>query len=134
MSPLGWYLLTSLLFVFGALAEFAFALLLHRKEKSAICTVNNAAIKTNQKVECFRPIKQSTNDKISSTGTRRVEDIEKLEKYEGVARLRMCGTHLDAIVSMPLSTKIDILAFGSFNLLYLIFNLIYWSHFWKNEL
>ena len=127
MSPLGWFLLTSLLFVFGAIAEFAIALLLQRKEKSATSTSSNGSRKANENVEGFQPTKQFANERTNSKRIRLADNTTQLEPYEGVARVCIFGRNLHAMESMPFSTQIDVLAFVTYNLMYLIFNFIYWS-------
>ena len=127
MSPLGWYLLTSLLFVFGAIAEFAIALLLHRKEKSTTSTSSKESNKANEHAECFQPTKQFVNERINSKWIRPDDKTTQLETYEGVARVGIVGIKLYAMESMPFLTQIDVLAFVTYNLMYLIFNFIYWS-------
>ena len=126
LSPLGWYLLISLLFVFGAISEFAIALILHRKEKSATSTSSNESTKANENVECFQLTKQIANERTNSKRIRPADKTTKLEPYEGVARTGIFGINLHAMESMPFSTQIDVLAFVTYNLMYLIFNFIYW--------
>ena len=127
MSPLGWYLLISLFFVFGALAEFAIALILHRKGKSATTPSNNESTKANENVEGFQPIKKFANERTNSNRIWPTDKTTKLEPHEGVARTGIFGRKLHEMVSMPFSTQIDVLAFVTYNLMYLIFNFIYWS-------
>ena len=126
MSPLGWFLLTSLLFVFGAIAEFAIALLLQRKEKSATSTSSNESTKANENVKGFQPTKQIANERTNSKRIRPPDRTTKLEPHESVARKGIFGINLHAMESMSFSTQIDVLAFVTYNLMYLIFNFIYW--------
>ena len=116
----------SLLFVFGALAEFAIALILHRKEKSATTPSSNESTKAIENVVGFQPTKKFANERTNSKRIWPTDKTTKLEPSEGVARTGIFGINLHAMGSMPFSTQIDVLAFVTYNLMYLIFNIIYW--------
>ena len=111
-----WYLLISLVFVFGTLVELAIALLtkqtLRVLVKSSSSVVPAAGDRFNCKVQDLCQRQMSSN--LSENG--REKDVT------ATAGAAIMQTILDAL---SITNKIDILAFIVFNLTYITFNIIY---------
>ena len=129
MNALGYYLVISLFFVFGTVVEFALVLIVKQKlewdgyfsggandgwklERSP--QENNFRCPNN--VVNIDAIEEVVND------TNTTNEREMQQRRLRVQQLRFSKT-------LPLTTKIDFLAFLIFNFGYFIFNCIYFIHF-----
>ena len=113
---MGIYLLCSLVFVVGALLEFAVVVLLSRTP----ATVRKNVIKPTV----------SKKEELSSATLRRrnvtipeIVPIEVFNEEEGNRKMKKCS------FGIPPLHVIDFIAFWSFLFLYLLFNCTYWFHY-----
>ena len=118
LSALGFYLLTSLIFVFGAMAEFALILVVKQKidwKKAAINDTHNVSILEDEKTNTANISKKS--GKIGPMKEMNLGLKTSKEKRIGRSSLLLS------------TTKIDLFAFVLFNFSYFIFNGIYWTSY-----
>ena len=121
---LGAYLLISLCFVFAALVEFATVLLVKHKQDSDN-DVDRAKhtkfeLKNN---EAERAINQLGKARLTQGSKLRLKKIEFEENGQKKYRRKNV---FDCFYALPLTTRIDFVAFVLFNLLYFLLNLIHW--------
>ena len=125
MNALGYYLLVSLLFVFGAMVEFAAALFYKQKleghynshkglDSEECCEDKDSKKKIRRPVSA----KKVSVTKISDNGP-----WKSTEERITVIDQRKDTLQMQKIVAV--TTKIDVTAFALFNISYAIFNLIY---------
>ena len=121
---LGAYLLISLCFVFAALVEFAIVLLVKHKQDLG----NNVDRAKHIK---FKRKNNEAEGAIDEMGKARLPQGSKLrlKKIEvetiGQKKYRR-NTVFDRFYALPLTTRIDFVAFVLFNFLYLLLNLTHW--------
>ena len=116
----------SLLFVFGALAEFAFVLTVHQKHEWKKAATNSVGDKVwlhenepEKTAVCFKPTRTITTNEVNKPDLDVRGVGETHQKQIGEYKFR-------TLYGLPLTTKIDISAFFIFNFSYLFFNCIYW--------
>ena len=118
MNALGVYLLTSLLFVFGTMIEFAFILLTKRIEDENCTKPGKEKEKAAKLGAPFTQV--SPLDEGNGNTTKETEDGEKYET----------GMKLISIIKfLPSASKLDFVAFITFFLAYAVFNLVYWMYY-----
>ena len=122
---MGRYILTSFLFVFGTMVEFAIVLV--GKQKG---DWDNKALKLkgkNTKVRLTHSGKQCRS--LTSIGkVDPVEDennVSKTTKEEEITNTVLAIERLAFLKEMPRTTKVDFIAFAIFNISYVMFNIIY---------
>ena len=121
---LGAYLLISLCFVFAALVEFAIVLLV--KHKHDLGNDVNRAKHIN-----FELKNNEAEGAINQMGKARLTQgsklrLKKIEFEENGRKKYRRNTVFDCFYALPLTTRIDFIAFVLFNLLYFLLNLIHW--------
>ena len=122
LSALGCYLLTSLLFVFCAIAEFAGVLFLKQNFGWKKPAINDTILNGTSFKDSMQP-----NTANSPNGSSKItpSNIKKLD-------LKVFGSKTVGLSSfLVCTTKIDHFAFVFFNLSYLIFNCIYWANYFQ---
>ena len=119
LSALGFYLLTSLIFVFGAMAEFAVILVIKQKldwKKASINDIHKVSPMEDEK----------TNPANISKTPGKIGPIKEMNLAPKTLQEKSIG-----LSSLLLSTtKIDLFAFILFNFSYFIFNCIYWTAYY----
>ena len=116
LNPLGRYILVALLFVFGAMVEFAFVLMVKQK----MDWYNNCnGLEGNQKriARCERSFQNVWHANQDLNLTQAIN-----EKYES-----QDSSKVTFLENIPLTSKIDYTAFIVFIISYLLFNVIYFS-------
>ena len=126
MSLLGYYLLISLVFVFGTMAELACVLFIKQKQE-----LTNVAENTG-----FSEQKSHISKSHDATDALRklsmVEPIKENKIYEPkdndeeTRKMNFWSKKGSIIYGLPLTTKIDLAGFIVFHLTFLLFNVIYW--------
>ena len=126
LNALGIYLLSGLVFVLGALIEFAVVILLSRTTlpisknvKSATMSKNIKFINTNWRNR-IRPL--TVVEKVTEPET---ADTESVNEDMGNQAEKKC------ILSIPKIHAIDFITFWLFLFLYLFLNCVYWNHYWR---
>ena len=122
MSLLGYYLLISLGFVFGAMAEFAFVLFV--KQKQELTNTGFSELKSNKSVPHNVTEALKTLSMVEPTRTNGVDQQEG--NGEGTSKMSFWSKKCAIIYGLPLTTKIDLAGFIVFHLTFLLFNVIYW--------
>ena len=126
MSLLGSFILSSLVFVFAAMAEFAFILFLNQKEVWKNIKENRRSDEANsQKMRrtWHHGGTIARNDVISETTE--VRTLKETEENE-IRNTHFWSKKYNMLSDLPYTTKIDLAGFILFHLIYLIFNIVYW--------
>ena len=125
MNALGYYLLISLLFVFGAMVEFA-AVLFYKQKLEGHYNFHKGL---DREEYCEG---KDSKKKIIRPATARKVDLTKLSDFgplkftkEMIAVIDQRKDTLQMQKIVAVTTKIDVTAFALFNISYGIFNLIY---------
>ena len=121
LSKLGFYLLTSLVFVFFQMLEFASVLVLkelyERKNDLDSGKVTSRQVKEIQiAMDKVLPFQEMNRDIDINSKTELGKASLRVKKPKFFERL-------------PLTRRIDFLAFITFHLAYFLFNVIYWNQF-----
>lgn len=124
LNPLGKYILVALLFVFGAMVEFAFVLII--KQKLDCCNdcngleENQKEMQTPTKSRSARNGKRVRNVWLANCDFNSTQAIN--EKHENQYSCKLTFSE-----NIPVTSKIDYAAFICFIVSYLLFNVIYFS-------
>ena len=114
MNQLGAYLLVSMMFVFAAMAEFAFVLFV--KQKQARKNIEDNCGTEGAK---SKKISEYKVDKVSNPDTTKIQN--KKTRNHG-----FWSTKNNVLNDLHLTTNIDSAGFVIYCLGYLIFNFVYW--------
>ena len=127
MTSLGTYLLVCLAFVFFTIAEFALVLLLkernEQKLQKSIVTMDKSK---SERVSFRQPTTLQPINVIKVSSIQETKhDLERKKDDEGEKIVfRILG--LGFFANLPLTRKMDVIAFVIYHLSYLFFNLHYW--------
>ena len=130
LNDLDKYLLFSLLFVVGALVEFAIVVVLSRRKRFQRKDVENQFKSMIKMIGVFdghlrRRIKRE--NRISNIYTHKASDTRPYKEdndYKGKESNLLSNTNVHMI---------DFTAFILFNFMYILFNFVYWHRFWMNH-
>ena len=143
MSSLDYYLLVSLIFVFGALVELSFVLLAKRTLQHLCNNSRDTSAVTKSRLNTLIPQDESAIDSNEIAFVDTDLDCPGLQNPKPRTDIfvmeRQTSKHLNE-VSKPspkhsvfskisMATKFDFLAFVVFNLCYIVFNFIHFSKF-----
>ena len=125
LNGLGTYILVALLFVFGTMVEFAFVLIIKQKidrSKDGTETRTNRNLLQNhgevKSASCGRRAQYISPSK---------DDVKSKQSTKLNNNNNQGNAKLIIFKGVPLTAKIDYLAFIIFVILYLIFNIIYFN-------
>ena len=120
MNQLGAYLLVSMMFVFAAMAEFAFVLFV--KQKQAGKNIEDNCGTDGAKLNKISGYKV---DKVSNLDTARNGLVQKIQNKK-TRNNGFRSTKNTVLDDLHLTTNIDSAGFLIYCLGYLIFNFVYW--------
>ena len=126
MNALGMYLLCSLVFVSGALTEFAIVVVLSRRPTTA-------------GINAINPTTQTVNEDTHAQLRRRIRTPYKLENdtLAQTSNTAIVNGYMDSqekkncILNLPSVHTIDLAAFWLFIFFYFSFNCIYWLFYYR---
>ena len=120
MNQLGAYLLVSMMFVFAAMAEFAFVLFV--KQKQAQKNIEDNCGTDGAKLNKISGYKE---DKVSNLDTAKNGLARKIQNKK-TRKNGFWSTKNNVLNDLHLTTNIDSVGFVIYCLGYLIFNFVYW--------
>ena len=126
MSLLGWYLLISMMFVFAAMVEFAFVVLIKQRQelRNTGDNIGNCGSKSDERPKHI-PSEASNvwiNVMQARSNVVNVEETDELERKES----SFWNRRYVSFIGLPLTTKIDMAGIVLFHFSYMIFKIIYW--------
>ena len=121
LSLLGLYLLTSLIFVFFQVLEFALVLVLKDLYEPKLGKTTNH----DDKSDSGKIISRQMQEMQSSMGN--VLPFEEMNSDIDINSRRFWVKQPKFFEKLPLTRKIDFLAFIIYHIAYLLFNIIYWN-------
>ena len=141
LSSLDYYLLASLIFVFGALVELAFVLVAKRTLQLLCNNSRNTSAVTNSRANTLIQEDESVVDSnkiafVDTNGPGLPNPKPKMDIFVMEEQIRKHPNEMSKptpkqslISKIPMATKFDFLAFVVFNLCYIVFNVIHFSKF-----
>ena len=131
MNLLGRYLLISMMFVFAAMVEFAFVLVVKQKREWHSIRKNDAV--GGSKLEKIRKHRHNEASKSlldvmqGQTEVGHLDEINELDTTQSSFWRRKCTL----LKQLPPTTKIDLMGMVLFHVSYMIFNVVYWVRVWN---
>ena len=129
LSLLGFYLLASLVFVFFQMLEFAFVLVLKELYDPKLVKTNNDKDESESRKVIS---KQAIEMQITTGKVLPFKEMNRDLDMKGVTELRENTVRVkksNFFEKLPLTRKIDSLAFIIYHFAYFLFNMIYWNKF-----
>ena len=124
MNALSIYLLMSLAFVFGAMAEFALVLFVQRNLEQESTTLMHSYDRFDSEGK-VSPKSTIIGEELGKTAPHK-KPRNRVDETK-VPKMSFCKRIVRNFCSLHLTTMIDIVAFLVFNLSYAIFNIIYFT-------
>ena len=129
LSLLGVYLLGSMLFVFAALAEFAYVLFVKQKQE---WLDNDDKYEADGSRSSKRPssgVNAVSSDLVDvDRETSQVGNVQQTITQETRKTPSFWSKKCTMLQDLPLTTQIDFTGFVLFNFFYLLFNFVYWVY------
>ena len=131
MNLLGWYLLISMMFVFAAMVEFAFVLLIKQRQESRNTGDNVGSSGSNSD-----KIPNNIPSEASKVFINVIQEKNKIENLEETDELEMrepsfWSRKYASFNGLNLTTKIDLAGIVLFHVSYMIFNVMYGVRVWN---
>ena len=128
LTNLGSYLLSSLVFIFFTMLEFALVLILKEvNERRAYETIQNKDESQSKKVDA-RHLTELENNVAQVLPLQEMNHDLKTGERAGGEQIISCISRTGFFANLPLTRKLDIFAFVTYNMSYLFYNLYYWNN------
>ena len=131
MNLLGWYLLISMMFVFAAMVEFAFVLVVKQKREWHSIGENDA-IGGSKLDEILKHRRNEASKALidADQGERKVVNLDETNQLE-TTQSGFWRRKCTLLKQLPLTTKIDLVGIVLFHVSYIIFNVMYGVRVWN---